>query len=377
MAPPIDLKDTLIAITINMSGIPVNEAGFGRVLFLSPNFVPVSGVTKLYTRETYYNTIYAPTTGDRATGIINTDQLASSITTAFSQNPAPTDLLMGKVTAGWAALETDFAAVRAENDSFYGVVLDLSTVNVANKETYLTTIATAVEALQRFHVGQSEDPDIYGAVTTDIAAALKALSFERTAILFSNLTAGAAPGTIEQPTAIAAACRWLAFNPDEISAPFRAGISGSTRCKITATLLDLSASEINNATNGSYKYANVLQLYGSAAAFINPGKNVVGRAPEEVLSRDWLEARIRSDVATKAVELANQGRKWPLTQEGVAILSGIVGRRLSQGVNAGHFSAFSIGAGLINTTTKTISLPYARATYLDNALQFAITVNFD
>uniref|UniRef100_A0A6M3J9T5 Tail sheath protein n=2 Tax=viral metagenome TaxID=1070528 RepID=A0A6M3J9T5_9ZZZZ len=372
MAVVIDLKDTAISITVNLSGIPANEAGFGTVLYASPSVTPVgANLIDTYTYATHTTALAAAVTAGALT-----QDVADDITAAFAQSPHPTTIKAGElpVLASPSTLAVDLAALAAEDNDWYGLVIDLDTcATAAIKSANIVAAAAWVESQMKVCVCQTDDVDVYNpALDTDPFSLEQALAHEHTAGIWSQLIGGP-PGTTEQPSDLCAICRWLAFDPDLISAPFRAQVGGQIRCRISATGIDLSAAEIAavKAKNG-----NVLQLYGSAAAFLDEGINFAGRAFEEVLSGHWLESRIRSDIATQAVAVANRGEKWPLNEVGAAYLAAIVNRRLQQGVNANHFESFTPGSYTINTTTKTITYA-ARALYLDNAIAFSVTVNFD
>lgn len=371
MATPVDLMDTAISITVNLSGIPAAQVGFGTVMFAVLPGVgawPGSAVTRSYSYGTHTTAIAADLTATYITAAT-----AAKLNTAFAQNPHPSVIKIGKLTAGLAAVPADLAAILAEDDDWYGLVLGLDSTAIAGKETAAVAAAAFAASNKKVFVHHSEDVDLYDAGDSDdIASTEKALGHERSLIMFSQLV-GAIPGTAEQAADLSVACRWLAFDPDVISAPARAQVTGVVAAALTATGVPLTTAQITAIKN---KNGNVLQVYGSAAAFFDPGKNSNGRAIEEVLSGDWLEARIRSDIATQAVAMANRGEKWPLNNEGAAYLAAIVNGWLQRGVQARHFESFTPGASVINTTTKTISYA-ARAVYLDNALNFAVTVNFD
>jgi hypothetical protein len=362
-----DLQNTLITVNVALSGIPVSEAGFGTVMFVSPDAAPSLGLVLTYQSATASADLAADLTANKITAYIK-----SAVEAAFSQNPRPSTVKVGKVPAFGdpSTLDVDMAAIVAKDGDFYGVALDLNGETIASKETQINKLAAWCETQNRLFLAMSHDPDVYGVSSTDIASDLKGFAYENTAFLWSQLV-GATPGTADQPADVASLARWLAFDPNLQSAPFRAQVRGVTRAKYTADGSELAATSIAAAQG---KNASLLLLYGSAAAFLDAGKNAAGRAWEEVLSKHWLQARVREDMASKVVDLANRGRKFPLTQEGLAIAKGIIARRLQQGVSAGHFSDYSIGAGSINTTQAKLIID-ARATVLDNAREVTFSVD--
>lgn len=377
MSTPIDLMDQLITVNVALSGVPVSRAGFGTVMLVSPNAAPVSGLVLTYTSATASTSLAA----DLGAGVINA-AIQAAVLKGFAQSPRPAVIKVGKVPAfttvpGPSTLATDMAAIVAQDDDFYGVALDVSdytTVGADEPEIELQANAMAAwcETVDKVFLAKTWDDDVYnGAVSTDLASDIKGSAYENTAVVWSQLVGGP-PGTADQPIDMAALCRWLAYDPDTKSAPFSAGLTGITRCQLTATGLDLTAAQIAAA---KAKYASVAQLYGSAAAYLDPGLNGAGRQWSEVLSKHWLQARVREDIADQAVALAARGDKFPLSDEGVAICQGILARRLQQGVTAGHFSTFAITSGTTDSTTRTITIG-ANATVLDSARSFTFNINF-
>jgi hypothetical protein len=241
----------------------------------------------------------------------------------------------------------------------------------ATIDANIAALAAWAETQQKLYLAMSYDVKVYAA-DGGAAADIKALSYENSALIWSQLVAAGYPGTDFQYADMAALCRWLAWDPDTISAPFRASLTGILRARTTLAGLDLTSAEIALAQGHN---ANLGLLYGSAACFLDQGVNCAGRAWEEVLSKHWLQARVREDLASTVVDLADRARKFPLTQEGVAICKGILARRFQQGVSAGHFSGYSFGVGTIDATTKKITIA-ASATVLDNSRTFTFNIDF-
>jgi len=367
-----DLQDSLISVNINLSGIPVPAAGFGTVLIVSPEAVP--GGTELvltYSSATASVDLAADVTAGKLT-----QPLADAVALGFAQSPRPATIKVAKVPAlaSPSTLAVDMAAIQVQDDDFYGVILDCSAAGIpiavqATIDANLLAMAAWCETQDKVFLASGYDVLVYAA-GGGAAAALKALSYENTAFIWSQLVAAAAPGTAYQYSDVAALCRWLAFDPDVISAPFRASLTGIVRAQTTAAFAELTAAQIAFAQGHN---SNLGLQYGSAACFVDQGVNCAGRAWEEVLSKHWLQARIREDIASTVVDRADRGRKLGANNEGIAICKGIMAKRLQQGVSAGHFSGYSIGAGSVSGTTITIA---AEATVLDNARSFTFNIEF-
>ena len=79
----------------------------------------------------------------------------------------------------------------------------------------------------------------------------------------------------------------------------------------------------------------------TSAAQFSPfrGVNLNGRAIEEMVSRDWLDDRLRTRVAATVLQANNAFRKIPVTPEGQAIIGAEVAAQFQEGVTIGHFVA--------------------------------------
>jgi hypothetical protein len=364
----IRLDDTMISITVNLSGTPVVRAGFGTPLLVSPAVVPGGAILTLtYTSGSFSTALAADVTAGKIT-----QHIADYITAMFSQSPKPATIKAGKVA--YVSLAADLSAIEAQDSAWYGLTVDLNAQTDANKELYITAAAAWVEARTKVAVFDSHDVTMYAAGPGDIASAEQTLAHERTSILWSQLDATL--GTQDQAASACALARWLAFDPDVISAPFRAqviGILPATKTAIPPALpVDLTAAEIAILQG---KNCNVLLPYGGAAAFLDKGCSAAGRQFHEILTKDWLTARIREDIAAAAKTLANRGRKWPCSNEGVAICVGVVNNWLGTGVQAGHFESFESATGTFSRTTEKIYIA-ATAVILGNAREFSFVIDF-
>jgi hypothetical protein len=374
MTAPTDLMKTTITVNVALGGVPTPRAGFGTVLIVSPDCAPPGGaLTRTYSSATAATQLAAD-----LTAVYITAAIKRAVETAFLQARRPATVKVGKVTALVApsALAVDMAAIYAADQDFYGVCLDASVVGVpiavqATIDANIMAMALWCEANDRLYCAMDYDVLVYAA-GGGAAAALKALSYENTAFVWSQMHDAAAPGTEYQYADVAALARWLAFDPDDYAAPFRAPLTGIVRAKTTAAYVDLTAAEIAFAQGHN---ANIALLFGSAAAFLDKGININGRDWQEVLSKHWLQARVREDLADIVVDRAARGLPFPLSSEGVAICSAVINRRLQQGVAVGRFSETSVGSAVLDLTNKRITLS-ASATVLGSAREFVFNVDF-
>ena len=104
MGNPVDLMDTNISITVNLSGIPAQAAGFGTVMLAA---LPGVGVWPAVVRTYSYATATAAIAADLAATLI-TSATATKLATAFSQNPHPATIKVGKIAV--ATIAADLAS---------------------------------------------------------------------------------------------------------------------------------------------------------------------------------------------------------------------------------------------------------------------------
>lgn len=358
MALAVDMADKLITINITMDAPPAGSAGFGTLLVASPDCAPASGLVRSYASTADIDT-------DIGSAVL-TDVLGAKLKVAFAQSPRPSIIKCAKVDAApmAATIAADLADIKDEDDDWYGLTVDTETeANVAAKIATLTPVATWAESERKIHIIQTEDPDTYGVAATDMASVIKTAARERSLCIFAALD-----GTPnEQAAAIALGAGVLAVDPDVQSAPWSRPVAGVLAAGLTNAQID--------AVWG--KNGNVTELYGGVACFVSKGTNGVNRQVHEIVSKDWLEARVRSDMATLATTLAARGEKFPLNASGVALCASVINKRLEQGSRgvSPHFDDFDQATGSANTTTKTITMA-ARAKILGNAVEFVFNIGF-
>lgn len=373
MTQPLDLQDLNITIAVHLASVPVPAASFDCVLLACPVGAapfPSGALTREYIASTYVTELAADVT---ATYI--TQATADQVTKLFSQTPKPRRCKVG--TVAWATLAADLAALIALDNDWYALNLYQNGQTPAQKETNIQAAAVVIEGLNKQMIIDTEDPECYGAVSTDLMSLEKALGHKHTTAFFSQLVVpggGVLPGTVEQPVALCAAARWLAWDPDVKSVPFVAQVTGVVAAALTASGVPLSSAQKGYIEG---KNGNAVWLFGSAPAFISKGTTASGHTPEMVLSAHWLEARVRERLADMVVAAANRGDKIGLDATGAAMVAAEINAVLQQGVAAGHWTAPSLGAATINQTTKKISFENSSVVPKVNALNFGLTVYFE
>ena len=189
---------------------------------------------------------------------------------AFSQNPRPPQLVVGKKVT----LDSYVQAIQ-DLEASYGQWLFL--ITDAESDADHTAIAAYIETTEKFYVIHSADADA-PTVTADLGSALKALGYERTFGIYSSNAAIGVP-----------AAGWLGrFAPQQLgSAPWiYKPITGITPDNFTTTQL----TNLNNKNWNSYT-----TVEGTPAVF---GDNKVfgGEYIDVMLGVQWIITRMRERV---------------------------------------------------------------------------------
>lgn len=366
----VDLANTQITINISLSAAPVPRAGFGKTLLLSEDVTLVAPAL----------TVEYATTAELAAGVTAgtiTQRLADAGTLAFSQSPRPAVVKYGVASAAPAAatIAGDIAAILLVDQDWYCCMVDTEAeASVAAANATLAAAAAAVEALSpgKLLIQASNDPDMYNpAVATDPASVEQDAAREQQVVIYEQLI-GVAFDEF-QWGAYAHTASWASFDPDVRSAPFDKQCKSILPAQTTAAApVDLTTAQIAAIND---KAGNAFVKYGAAPAFLNQGTNPVGRQVHEIMSKDWLTARLREDFASQKVAMSNRGEKWPLNDSGIAFGAALIDARLQQGLAAQHFDQITAATGSVDTDTKTITFS-ARAKVLGSAIAFVVNIAF-
>jgi len=311
MSTPVNSHLDNISITVTLAALPVQAAGFGIVMLLVDQ---ADGNTLDGDRvRTYTNATDAAT--DQAAAFISATVLVA-IQTAFSQVPAPSTVKVGRIDTGGAeTYATGYTAIKVEDDDFYGVVVDKR----AAAEQLL--VSAAVEAEGRLLFIQSDDADW---LTTGLPAAYSDLSGrERTSVVYHDAATAWAD--------MAMACRWLAFDPDEISAVAEGALKSVVAYTTAPTAAQKTFLDANYVNNGL--------PYGGDTFYIDAGVNISGRPLYEMLSADWFATRLQERIAALRTAKSARGEKIPVGIEGQALILSEMDGLAAVGVTAGHFTA--------------------------------------
>jgi len=341
----------LISITITLASAPLARAGFGTVLGMFEDITLDGDRYRTYTD-------LAAVAADNTAGYLSAEVLAAA-TAMFSQTTPPAKIAIGRVDVT-ASAETYAAALDAVEAAgftdYWAVFMESRTAATQ------VAFATNVQTRRKMLFLQSSDA---GWLTAGVPAAFSDLDGdERTVLIWHD-------DDTEWADAAWSANR-LVFNPDTISAPFRAGVQavGAYAAAMSSTQKD--AARANNA--------NIGLPMGTADFFVDPGTNMNGRPIYEILTADWFYTRLREDFAVFIVDKAASGQKIPVDVRGQAQALSLINSRLKLGVNAGHFIPDQVEATAEDITSADISAQElrfsGRAQLAVAARKFTFTFNF-
>jgi hypothetical protein len=202
---------------------------------------------------------------------------------------------------GFAA---DMALIAAEDSAWYGLSI------APQSKAYTLAAALWTEANGKVFFPQAADWDVLDStVTTDVASALKALSYTRTAGLWHRAISGT------EWAAAAFLSSFLGKDPGAANPAFKqlAGITAD----------DLRSGETAQLT--AKNFSRYMRQGGANVTF--EGKTPSGRYIDVTRNVDWLDAEVRANIWS--VFLNND--VVPYSDEGISLIKGAVGQALKTG----------------------------------------------
>lgn len=341
-----------IPITIVLGTSPPSRQGFGTGLFL----VDQDAGNSLNGARTMTFANYTEAQAANTAAYISASTL-EVMRVGFSQQPAPANIKVGyQDTGGSETVAAAIAAIRAADDNWYGLSI------YSRADADIVSAANTIEAITdspKIFVAQSDDASWLDA---GLPAGLSTLSGkERTGLLYHSSDA--------QYGDLAWLVSRLVWDPDTKSAPW----SGQLR-EVAAITAITSTQRDAIVTNK----ANVALPFSSANAYVNPGQNMNGRGFYEIISGDWLKARLTEDISYLKLQHTDRGEKIIVDSTGQAKILAILVTRLQQGEEVGHFVRGQTRATAETITTEDVLARRLRfkveAQVAADAISFPITI---
>lgn len=286
------LKD-IVVVKITKGTATAAQASFGYPLIASE--FATSKTTTPFSRIRWYG----EPDEMLEDGWVSTDPEYLKAVALCASDPTITKFAIGRKDSTDVGWPEALAAVEAENDDWYGLV----GIPDGTYATDILAIAAWIESKRKVFAVQITDPNAaLSTSTTDLAAQLKALGYERTFMLYHD--AAKAAESVE--------ARWMGEG-----FPHDPGSSTWAYKKLVGATPD--ALGTNAKTVLASKNCNT---YTTVAAnnITEEGKMASGEWIDIIIGTDFLEARLQETVFSALV--AN--RKIPFDDEGGTLLQGLV-----------------------------------------------------
>lgn len=274
--------------------------------------------------------------GGGDTVVLTADVAGTAFTYAVGTN-----LVAVLTTANNGVIE-DIAAVRAENDDWYCLIL------TSRLKADILNAASTIETMRKIFLACSEDSDVTANTAGNVLESLNGSAYDRTAYLWSD--------DQENYPEAAWAGRVLPLDPGSETWKFK-NLKGITASVLTST-------QENNIFT---KKGNTYETF-AGVAITREGTVVSGEYIDVMRFVDWLEARMQEDIYSTLINVP----KIPYTDNGVAIIESLIRKRLLIGIRVGGLSddpAFTI------TVPKVADVPNVdKAARLLPDVEFAATL---
>lgn len=300
------LKD-IVNVNITRQTTSVAVAAFNVPLILST--FAKSKTTTEFTRARSYGSLKEL----EDDGWASTDAVYKMANAIFAQNPSVSRVVVGRADSGDATVAASLASIQAEDNSWYGLVVDQEMIDKAED------IAAWVEANKRLAFYWTTDENVPDATkNSDIASVLKGKSYDR-AVTIWHPTAGA-----DYPDAA-----WMGEG-----FPYDPGSS-------TWAYKTLKGITPDNVSGKETTLQNKNCNYYSEVGGVNitqEGKVASGEWIDIIIGTDWIEARLRESVYSAFVN----NRKIPYDDTGIAVIEGLVKGVLNEAASKGILQLDSI-----------------------------------
>jgi hypothetical protein len=294
--------DQIVNIQIDQQTTAVPQTGFGVPLILGSSSVISPDVIRYYT----------DTASMLADGWSVNDPEYKKAVAAFSQALTPDQVGIGRRLGG--SMASDIAAIQAVSDIWYGLSL---TSSVAQD---ILDAAAYIETQKKIYVACSHDAAVPTTATGDVLSELKALGYNRTALIFTFTSGNAAAGPDSG---------WLGGQLPQVP-----GSSTWKFKQLVGVAPDAYTGTQRNIMIGTPgvpgKNGNIYETVGGVN-ITEEGWMVSGKFIDITVGIDWLESTMQTNVYSLLV--ANP--KIPYTDQGAAVIQNAVFQTIQQGVANG------------------------------------------
>lgn len=221
----------------------------------------------------------------------------STVTSTASENVATALAAIADVDADWFFIVSD---TRVDQD-----ILDIASYAESNKKMYITSTNNA---------------DVITSATTDIVSQLQDLQYDNTFVLVA-------------PDADAEYGEGAIIGARASFTPGSGTLHGATLKGVTVASYSRTEADFAESKNG-----NIYSLI-AGVGFLKEGKMVSGQYFDIIRGTLYLEARMQEDLFQLIKNKADRGQKVPFTDGGIAMVAGVMNRRLVQSVDEGFLAS--------------------------------------
>jgi hypothetical protein len=310
--------DRIIDVTITRQTSTPSMASFSGTMiaaeFLASSTTPVFATTE---RVRSYGSLAEVLAGGFATSTV----VYKAAQAAFSQNPRPAKIYVGRKLTGADGTETwdvALAAIKLANADWYAMIADTRTM--AQQQV----IIPWVEANDKLYICASGDANVVDAASGDIADWAKTGKYDRTAVAYHPLH-----GTGTDPYMDAALLgKMLTKQPGSATWAFKTLVG--------VPVYSLTSAQITKAlAKYAMFYTSVADVYVTQNGQVASGEFI-----DVIHGLDWLKARIQNKVFTPLTQLD----KIPYTDAGVDVATSQLRSALSEGTRYGILDEFDVTA---------------------------------
>lgn len=295
--------DQIVDVVITAETTTVATTSFNIPLLMAEFTEWTDSRTRTYTDLDAVVADFATTT--------NVYKIASKL---FGQAQVPAQIIVGRIDAADADYAASYAAIKAENNTFFGAVAE------SHVAADVLSLAAAIEADAKIYGVGTQEAAALTTATTDIGSQLKALNYNQTYVIY-----GAAADT-EWPEAAWMGSQ-LTYTPGANTWKFKS-LVGVT---VDTTLTDTQITNLRNKNINFY-------IPVAGVNITEEGTMASGRWIDEIVGIFWTEARMQESVFGMLVNKP----KVPYTNAGFALVEAQMRSVLSQGVSNGLYSSFTI-----------------------------------
>jgi hypothetical protein len=301
------VKD-IVNIVITRDFRPISRQGFGTLLIVGPN-ATFADVTRIQ-----FYTDLASIAADLTGGTSAPEYIAANA--AFSQNPRPTTIAIGKKIVADADYTDALDGIFAVSKDFYGVVIDSRVL--ADQQALITWVQAneriaAVASAEAAIVDQDQGTD-----TTSIAYYNQNGSYSRAIVLYSGSAATKYPDAAFLGSI-------LPLTPGSYTGAYRE-LSGESVDDITAT----QAKNVHDKNASTYEEIGGINV----VTFSRVGN---GLFIDQIVLEDWIKARMTEDVFA----LIAGALKVPYTDDGITAVANAMRPSLQNAQVSGGISPHS------------------------------------